>query len=149
VQGGSGLLVGNRLVRAIQTESAAALVYWFGVSAKVVWKWRKRFGVCGKFATLGSKAAQLVASAAGARVTRGKQLSDEVCDARAERARQSGRRPPYQWAHAGGWTAAELVLLGTAPDWVVARRVGRTVGAVTVKRVRRKVAAFGRRQARP
>jgi hypothetical protein len=43
--GGSGLLVTEELVRAIRTESAAALKHWWGVSARTVWAWRVAFGV--------------------------------------------------------------------------------------------------------
>jgi hypothetical protein len=35
-----------------------------------------------------------------------------------------------------GWTAEELALLGTAPDAEVAAQIGRTEGAVTLKRCR-------------
>jgi len=45
---GSGLWVNDELARAIRTESAVTLHYWFGVSAGVVWKWRKVFGVGGQ-----------------------------------------------------------------------------------------------------
>jgi hypothetical protein len=33
-----------------------------------------------------------------------------------------------------GWTAEELALLGTADDEVIAKRIGRTAGAVRQKR---------------
>src|SRR5947207_4171075 len=66
-QGGSGLLVGPVLARAIRTESAAAIMYWWGVSSKAVWLWRRKLlpGE-GKFWTPGSQAAHQNASRAGA-----------------------------------------------------------------------------------
>jgi hypothetical protein len=48
------LLVNDELARAIRTESAAALKFWFGVGAKVVWQWRKAFDI-GQWGTEGSK----------------------------------------------------------------------------------------------
>jgi hypothetical protein len=39
------LLVEDELARAIKTESAAALIHWWGVSDGVVWKWRKAFEI--------------------------------------------------------------------------------------------------------
>src|SRR5262245_28524800 len=44
-RGGSGLLVTEELVRAIRTESAAAIAYHFGVCANTIWRWRGVFGV--------------------------------------------------------------------------------------------------------
>ena len=52
--GGSGLLVTEELVRAIRTESAAALKHWWGVSDHTAWCWRRTFGV-GRCETEGSK----------------------------------------------------------------------------------------------
>jgi hypothetical protein len=37
--------VSEELVRAIRTESAAALKHWFGISTGTVWSWRRAFGV--------------------------------------------------------------------------------------------------------
>src|SRR5262245_16611373 len=45
--GGSGLLVDEELARAVRTESAAAVIFWFGVTAGVVWRWRKALGASG------------------------------------------------------------------------------------------------------
>jgi hypothetical protein len=41
-----------------------------------------------------------------------------------------------------GWTAEELDLLGSAPDAEVAARIGRTAGAVTLKRYRLDIPTF-------
>lgn len=43
--GGSGLLVDEELKRAIRTDSATVLKFWFGVSTKAVWNGRNVFGV--------------------------------------------------------------------------------------------------------
>ena len=65
-RGGSGLLVTEELVRAIRTESAAALMHWFGVGERAVWKWRMAFLTGkGKFRSPGSKMAHRKASEAG------------------------------------------------------------------------------------
>jgi hypothetical protein len=38
------LLVDEELARAIRSESAAVLRYWWGVSVGVVWRWRRALG---------------------------------------------------------------------------------------------------------
>src|SRR5262245_49240725 len=43
--GGSGLLVDEELARAIRTERAEALKYWWGVGTHGVWHWRKSLGI--------------------------------------------------------------------------------------------------------
>lgn len=69
-------------------------------------------------------------------------MTDAELDARAELSKRLGRRPPNRWQGNGGWTAGEEALLGTDHDGAVAKRIGRTVGAVTSRRVKRKVPAF-------
>src|SRR5262245_55442897 len=44
-RGGVGLVLTGELVRAVRLESAAAVCWWWGVSAGVVWRWRKILGV--------------------------------------------------------------------------------------------------------
>src|SRR4051794_24111840 len=46
-RGGSGLLLAGALVKAVRRESAAAVMFWWGVSVAVVWRWRKALGVRG------------------------------------------------------------------------------------------------------
>src|ERR1051326_2334375 len=53
-QGGDGLLLDDELARAVRTESALAIMYWWGVSERVVWRWRRFLGVK-HFGTPGSQ----------------------------------------------------------------------------------------------
>lgn len=134
--GGSGLLVNEELLRAIRTESAEALKYWFGVGTKAVWNWRRAFGVT-QWGTEGSKRLHQATSEAGAAAVRGKPQSVDVVEQRRRIAiaRDYGRRliPGY---HGRWWTKAERKLLGTAVDEDVARRVGRSASAVRAMRCR-------------
>src|ERR1700737_3779341 len=43
--GGSGLLVGAELARAVRVESSLAIQHWWGVSGAAVWHWRQALGV--------------------------------------------------------------------------------------------------------
>src|SRR5258708_2773417 len=84
-RGGSGLWVNAELRRAIRTESAAALIHWFGVGSHAVWHWRRALVIGeGKFRTRGSKAAHRKASQAGAEGIKAKEWTDEERDAKAE-----------------------------------------------------------------
>jgi hypothetical protein len=79
--GGSGLLVTEELARAVRTESAAAVCYWWGVSEGVVWRWRKALGV-GLLDSPGTR--QAIRAAA----TRGGRANREYAQRRAEQARR-------------------------------------------------------------
>ena len=129
-RGGSGLWVNDELVRAIRTESAAALKYWFGVSAKVVWRWRATLQVGGRATTPGSRRAIRSAALKGAAAIKAKDWTDEELDRQAERAKRRGNRTVRWTPKTGGWTSAQLKLLGTDRDEVIAIRIGKTVGAV-------------------
>ncbi|MDB5312585.1 MAG: hypothetical protein JWO38_6787 [Gemmataceae bacterium] len=143
-RGGSGLWVNEDLVRAIRTESAAALMNWFGVGSHAAWNRRKRFTGGGKFPTRGSTAAHRKASQTGNEGMKAKEWTDEERDRKAELSNALGLRPGPRWTE-DGWTAEQLALLGTDRDEVIAVRVGRSVRAVTVKRVRLKIRAFSGR----
>lgn len=43
--GKASLILCGDLIRAVQTESALAIMHWWGVSTQVVWRWRKILGV--------------------------------------------------------------------------------------------------------
>jgi len=128
--------VDDELLRAIRTESAVALKHWFGVSTHAVWNWRKAFGVR-QWGTEGSRRLHKALSEAGAEITRGQPLSLKQVEQRRQRAinlnlgRNLRARLSRPW-----WTRKELALLGTYPDNVIARRVGRTVTAVRLMRTR-------------
>ena len=63
--------------------------------------------------------------------------------AKAARRRNQGAYLRLRWTPAnGGWTKRQLALLGTDDDEVVAKKLGRTVTSVRVKRVRLKIPVF-------
>jgi len=133
-RGGSGLLVNEELARAVRTESAAAVMYWWGVTEGVVWGWRKALGVEGRAGTEGSRRLIRAAALAGAVACRGRRLSPEQVEHRRRTALALSLwrhlRPGY---HGPLWTMAQL---GKIPDEEVAARIGRTPNAVRVKRGR-------------
>jgi hypothetical protein len=126
---------------AIKTESADALMYWFGVSTKVVWRWRRTFGIT-QFGTPGSAGAHAAASEKGAAAVRGKPVTPARRKQLREHltaARKKVRRG--RWDETG-WTTEQLALLGTDHDEAIAKKIGRTPNAVTCKRTRRRIPAF-------
>jgi transposase-like protein len=142
-RGGSGLWVCAALVKAIRTESAAALKYHFGASTTTVWAWRKNFGVGGRATTKGSKRAIRAAAKLGAEAVKAKEWTDEELDQKAATAKRLGLKPGPRWtAESGGWTEEQVALLGTDHDAVIAQKLGRTLGAVTSKRTQLKIRAF-------
>jgi hypothetical protein len=141
-RGGSGLWVNADLERAIRTESAVALMYWFGVSTKAVWRWRKAFGVGGRATTPGSRKAIRSAAVKGAAAMRAKEWTEEELDRMAKAAKRRGTGPPLRWTpETGGWTAKQLKPLGTDHDEAIAKRIGKTAGAAEVKRAGMKIRA--------
>ena len=142
-------VVNAELARAIKTESATALRYWFGVSAFVAWRWRQTLGVSGTATTPGSRREHLAASQAGAEANKTREWTDEELDARAETSRRLdlARHFRGRWTpETGAWTTKQLALLGTVDDAQVARKLGRTANAVRVKRLRLKIPAFRERR---
>jgi hypothetical protein len=129
-------------VRAIRTESADALKYWFRASACVVWKWRKAFGVGGRVKTTkGTKRAIRGAAKLGAETQKVKVWTERERRARSRRSKRLGLKPTGRWT-GREWTAEQVALLGTDRDVVMARRLKRTVGAVSSQRRSRRIPAF-------
>jgi hypothetical protein len=129
------LLVDDELARAIRTESAAALRYWWGVGVKQVWRWRQCYSI-GRTRTPGS--ARLVQAAAqlGADAMKEREWTEEEREQRRRETIASGRNANVKPGYNRGplWSAEQLALLGAIPDEEVAAQVGRTVGAVRAKR---------------
>jgi hypothetical protein len=147
--GRSSLLVDEELARAVRHESAAALRHWWGVSALLVWKWRKALGV-DRINCPGSQRLIRRAAEQGAAEVRGKQLPPEQVEQRRRTAVERGyvRRIRPGFNLGPWWSPAELALLGTDDDEVIAVRVGRTPAALGVMRRRRKVPKFRDRRKR-
>jgi hypothetical protein len=134
-RGGSGLLVDEELARAVRSESAAAIMYWWGVSCNAVWSWRKALGVSGHGGTEGSRRLHQAACAKGADQVRGKPLSPEQVEQRRRTARALNLGQYLEAARQKrAWPAKHLALLGKLPDAEVADRTGRSANAVRQKR---------------
>jgi hypothetical protein len=79
------LLVDGGLARAVRHESAAALRFWWGVSALLVWRWRKAPGV-DRVNCPGSQRLTRQAPEQGAAQLRAKELPPEQVERRREEA---------------------------------------------------------------
>jgi hypothetical protein len=80
--------VDEELARAIRTESAAALRYWWRVGVKLVWQWRKAFEI-GRADTPGSARLVRYAAQKGAEAVKAREWTEEE---RQERLQLEGRR---------------------------------------------------------
>lgn len=145
--GGSGLLVDETLVRAIKTESAAAMRHWFGVAESTIWLWRRAFGVT-QWGTPGSKRLLEATTARANAACRGKPLSKKAIRDRRRRAKEMDLAKHLRaynerrQADKRAWTKQELALLGTMPDTRLAPKVGRTRDEVRRERARRRIPRF-------
>lgn len=138
--GGHGLLVTEELIRAIRTESASSLMYFFGAGSRAVWNWRREYlPTREKFGTPGSVKAHWLASKAGGfanKVRRWKPAERLAQSKRSKVARLAQHFAGRRWA-VSGWKPWEEKLLATAAtDAEIAAKTGRTVNAVRSKRRR-------------
>jgi hypothetical protein len=105
-----------------------------GVGEGVVCTWRKALGVT---RTNNERTNKLIraASEVGAATQRGKRLSPEQVERRRQTnlALNLGRNLILGY-HGPRWTKAQLCLLGTEPDYVVAAKIGRTTNGVRIMR---------------
>lgn len=133
--GSAGLWVNETLASAIRCESAAALCHWFGVSQKVVWRWRQTFGVT-KTNNPRSHELYLASAKRGAATIASRPFTNAQ---RRQRRRLALRLNLGQYLknHATRgreWSAADTRLLGAVPDTEAARRLNRTESAIRSKR---------------
>jgi hypothetical protein len=161
--GRPSLILCEDLVRAVEAESSSAVAHHWGVSLSTVHQWRKALDVpkwtpgttrliVHRILQNRTLSGTPQARAKMRRAWEDRDVAPQFRAAGREAAsrpksegwkEQASERMRQQWAsgqrqgHARGrpWTDQELVLLGTEPDEVVARRVGRSVGAVQRKRV--------------
>jgi hypothetical protein len=141
VERGGGIpsiLVDDELARAIRNESGQALCYWWGVSTRIVWRWRKSLGVA-RMDSEGSRRLILAASERGAARVRGQPVPAHVSALLRRVAIEKGlvAKKPNRW------TEEEIDLLGTDRDKAIAAQVGRTPAAVRLMRARLGIAAGG------
>ena len=131
-RGGSGLLIDETLRRAVQTESAIGLKFWFGVGARAVWRWRKAFQIS-RTGTEGSRRLHQAASERGAEGIKSKVWT--AAERALKRALTRGRKPHGRW-EGRRWTTEMDARLGAEEDDALAREWGKTTGAVRVRRAR-------------
>jgi len=135
-RGGVGLWLGGDLARAVQTESAAAVMYWWRASSTAVHHWRRALGVTWT-RNEGTRRLRIAAARLGAATMKEKEWTEaeqRACAARS-RALNSIRHAQAACFHRErAWKAREVRLLGRLPDAEVARRTGRDADAVRVKR---------------
>ncbi|MFL5329152.1 MAG: hypothetical protein ACJ8C4_09555 [Gemmataceae bacterium] len=132
--GGSGLLVDDELARAVRTESAEAIGYWWGVSCSTVWLWRLALGA-DRLNNPGSQRLIRRNAKLGAEGIKRKEFTAEEREIKRQISVRLNTaqhlKPGY---HGRWWTKRELSLIAKLPDREVARRVGRSESAVRTKR---------------
>jgi hypothetical protein len=133
------------LVKALRRESAPAVAHGWGVSENAVWRWRKALGLAGQV-TAGTRRLLREQARSPARLAALARLHARSCDPEQDRARreaisraklgqrQRPRKVGPRGGHGKGWTPAEDALLPTLSNAEVARRTGRTPGAVRARR---------------
>lgn len=127
----SALILCGDLEQAVHTESAQAIIHWWGVSSPTVSAWRKFLGVRGLTpGDLRLKRAWIPEilgeeqRALGRLAAHNPQTAARIVATRRERG--GGNTKP--------WAAHEDALLGTIPDAQAARQLGRASSPVGIRR---------------
>jgi hypothetical protein len=132
--GGSGLLVDEELARAVRHESAAAVMCWWGAGHGAVFRWRRALSV-GRTDNEGTARLTQAAAEKGAEAMQAREWTEEEREQRRQMATDKGLVAYLVTGYHGPlWTPEDIALLGAVPDDEVARRTGRTAGAVRQKR---------------
>ena len=132
--GGSGLLVDEELARAVRHEAAAAVMFWWSGSKTAAQNWRRALGV-GRTDNEGTARLILAVAEKGADAMRAREWTEEEREQRRRLNADKGLAANLITGYHGPlWTPEDIALLGTIPDEAVARRTGRTAGAVRQKR---------------
>lgn len=125
------LILCGDLERAVRTESAWAIIHWWGISSATVTAWRKFLGVrIDNPGGLRLKRAWVPETLTEDQRDRGRALAHQpepmAQMVATRRARGGGNRKP--------WTPQEDALLGTIPDPQAAQRLGRAQSLVGIRR---------------
>jgi hypothetical protein len=139
-RGGSRLLVEDELARAIKSESALAVGYWWGVTGSMVCLWRRALEVEGRAGTPGSQRLIQAAAERGAEAMKAHEFTEAERKAKSKIAFElnlvrnlaSGYQEPT-------WGPEDLALLGTMSDAELALLLGRRETAVRMVRTRRSI----------
>lgn len=131
--GKRSLVLCGDLVKAVQVESELAICHWWGVSKQVVARWRRALGV-DKY-THGTRRLHAANSGRTESLERLARNRHKVVDPLniARRARRRKRKGVFI-ATKRTWSDSENALLGTIPDYEIARRVGCSTATVGVQR---------------
>jgi hypothetical protein len=131
-------LVDEELARAVRTEAALAVAYWWGVQEETVTRWRHALGVEGREGTEGSRRLCDAVREKANSAVRGKPLCSEQVERRRRTAEELNLGQYLEIARRKrAWPEEHLALLGTLPDDELARQLGKTENAVRIQRERR------------
>jgi len=141
-RGFPSLIVDEELARAIQHESAAAIIYWWGVSKFTVIKWRKALDATRK----NNAGSQILIHAATAKARDVANQHGPTEEYRRKQRNHMIRRRLWELApavtHGIPWMPEHLALLGTMTDDEVVARTGHPFTSVRTKRQKLRIPAY-------